>query len=172
MPTTFLSLPRELRDQIYEYILISPSLHIEPALLRHPTHQKRIPHYSPSRLEPQPRFALCTNPLDTLPLDPVTQQPVSAYRHHTSLSIRRVCRQITLETAQIFWCRNTFYFSTFYLSAVAVDTTDHDPDVGVIVAVYDAGEVFVVVKFEGSTWVVSETDVGVGRGGVEGTSEG
>jgi hypothetical protein len=94
MPTSFLDLPREIRDQIYGYVLISPGGLVEPRI---------YPRLFPANKKSAPQFSLNADPLS----DSVTTESIS-------LSLPRTCRQIYNETHGLFWRNNTFYFSTFY----------------------------------------------------------
>jgi hypothetical protein len=94
MPTSFLDLPREIRDQIYGYVLISPGGLVEPRI---------YPRLFPANKKSAPQFSLNTVPLS----DSVTTESIS-------LCLPRTCHQIYNETYGLFWRHNTFYFSTFY----------------------------------------------------------
>jgi len=111
MPTSLLQLPRELRDQIYEYVLISPTHVIEPILLSHPNVKPSRRHYPSSKITPQ--FRLQCRPAQSLLLLyrqsrglPEPGQSAECI----SLSLVRTCRQIHFETLDLFWKNHTFYF--------------------------------------------------------------
>lgn len=120
MPTSLLDLPRELRDQVYDYVLISHTGYV-CVVSNNTAKAKRID--KPARVSKNPTlksspsrvsFALLTNPLEFLQCPPTAVQPE---RDLTSLSIRRVCRQIHDETSGIFWNQNQFYFPDFRSSS-------------------------------------------------------
>jgi hypothetical protein len=115
MPTTFLDLPRELRDEIYAFLLISPSGVVSPHWVPRPL--------KPSSPKPAPFTAQTSTARFTLCINPPKPRIVAAYnlkdfdrprneRQYISLSLPRTCRQIYDETQGLFWERNTFYFSS------------------------------------------------------------
>jgi hypothetical protein len=112
MPASLLDLPREIRDQIYEYVLISPTGFIEPTL---PSRSSSSPSpNTPSTT--QTRFRLCVRPLADGPLTARIPGYSDAEVEFLSLSILRTCRQIYHETRGLFWEKNTFHFASFYPS--------------------------------------------------------
>jgi hypothetical protein len=118
MPTTFLDLPREIRDEIYFHALISQTGVVSPHLI------PPRPSFKPSSIKPLSppsstptssqlvgRFRLYTNPPKLCPIrifEPETWRDKHPY---ISLNLPRTCRQIYFETQSLFWERNTFYFS-------------------------------------------------------------
>lgn len=120
MPTSLLDLPRELRDQIYDYVLISHTGYVcvvssNTIRAKRPDKPTRISKNptlksSPSRIS----FVLLTNPLESLQWPSAGVKPK---RDLTSLSIRRVCRQVHDETSGVFWNQNQFYFPDFKSSS-------------------------------------------------------
>jgi len=113
MPTTtLLSLPREIRDEIYRMVLL-------PASAPYLTEPYRIEHQATSKRKSRAKarlqryalgapFKLCLNPLEG---SPSTMQETDFY--HTSLSLLRVNQQIYSETRDLFWHNVTFYFPLF-----------------------------------------------------------
>ncbi|KAK0100828.1 hypothetical protein ONS95_007276 [Cadophora gregata] len=81
-----LTLPREIRDEIYSWILISPTGYVRPINTGHS------------------------------PTDPMPANPQFTYSHHTpfqrtssesiSFTILRTCRQIYVEAKDVFWKNN------------------------------------------------------------------
>ncbi|PBP24022.1 hypothetical protein BUE80_DR005130 [Diplocarpon rosae] len=100
----FLDLPREIRDEIYDYVLRSPTGLITPTYLPRPNPLK------PSRrrkASPQTtRVRLISTPLP--PYDPPIRRGM-----FISLALPCACRQIYYETHGLFWSKNTFHFSGF-----------------------------------------------------------
>lgn len=103
MPTSFLDLPRELRDVIYEHLLISPTGYVTPIVDKRARTLRFNLHTSTGR-------------------DQVTNIPswgfpardwkklVLSNSDVLSLSLLRTCQQIWQETRGIFWSNNTFLF--------------------------------------------------------------
>ena len=104
----FFDLPREIRDIIYEHVLVSPTGYIQPILT------------TKKSLTATPQFALY---IVLPPQDPSNQRTliqysmpeladVSSASSYLSLSLPRVSRQIHGETTSLFWRKNTFTFSS------------------------------------------------------------
>ncbi|KAG4439776.1 hypothetical protein IFR05_004744 [Cadophora sp. M221] len=125
MPS-FLDLPREIRDEIYTYCLVSPSGLIATYLLpRSPTlklSRRQTKTSTPKQNQKQKQkqkqqLHLITNPQIFTPHDPIFQTPSTFLASwkcaYLSLSLPSTCRQIYNETAGLFWRKNTFYFDGF-----------------------------------------------------------
>lgn len=99
---TLLDLPRELRDHIWSYCLVSPTRCIEPI-------SRSVAFYSqfPRSASPSgPQFYLAIK-------DPETHDScllTGTRPEFISLSLPRTCRTIYLETTELFWKSNTFFF--------------------------------------------------------------
>ena len=93
MPNSFLNLPREIRDIIYEYALISRTGYITPI---------------PDKSSRSPRFSVHT----ARELEPAahSNEIILSDDNTLSLSLPRTCRQIYEETSGLFWSNNTFLF--------------------------------------------------------------
>jgi hypothetical protein len=116
MPTSFLDLPRELRDEIYACALISPSGVISPHLIPPRISKAGSPKASPppsttSSSQLIGRFRLYTNPPKLCPIREFESGTWRDKHTYISLSLPRTCRQIYEETQSLFWEFNTFYFS-------------------------------------------------------------
>ncbi|PVH69752.1 hypothetical protein DL98DRAFT_522010 [Cadophora sp. DSE1049] len=118
MPS-LLDLPREIRDEIYTYCLVSPGGLIAPYLLprcntlKANASRRRAIKSTKSRQKKQ-HLHLISDPIALTPHDAIFQTP-DLFRDtrksdYLSLSLRSTCRQIYNETAGLFWSRNTFYF--------------------------------------------------------------
>ncbi|TAQ87134.1 hypothetical protein B7494_g4527 [Chlorociboria aeruginascens] len=105
MPTTFLDLPFELRDQIYKLVLVSPSSRIIPILSR--SSSSSSPSSSPTT---PPHYHLrCLPPSNSLSTPtPFSKDPTTTLA--ISPSLLRTNRQIYQEAKPLFWEHNTFYF--------------------------------------------------------------
>ncbi|KAK8187885.1 uncharacterized protein BKA78DRAFT_297521 [Phyllosticta capitalensis] len=91
----FLDLPRELRDQIYEHVLVFDTLPVR--VVQVPTDGKTL-HRSTFRLWKaewtyQLGVAVCQRP---------------------NLNILKVCQQVYFESAKVFYSKNVFYFDYDY----------------------------------------------------------
>ncbi|KAF4624956.1 hypothetical protein G7Y89_g13214 [Cudoniella acicularis] len=128
MPTGFLSLPRELRDEIYHLVFLSPNGLIE--IHKVPYKSKNIDEPPSTKLKDASvrrvraanaianrRFRILLDPpiianrsstqeRSRIEIEPPSQQ-------YTSLSLLRVNRQIHDEAQNLVWENNTFYFSPF-----------------------------------------------------------
>jgi hypothetical protein len=97
MSTSFLDLPREIRDIIYEHVLISSTGYVAPILDKSSRSLRFSLHTAngdePSRNETTDRNKIILSNNDVL-----------------SLSLPRTCRQIWQETDGIFWSNNAFLF--------------------------------------------------------------
>ncbi|KAI6716685.1 hypothetical protein JHW43_000797 [Diplocarpon mali] len=103
MPS-LLDLPREIRDEIYKYVLLSPSGLITPAF---PPRCKSLKPNRRRNASPQTtRVHLTSTPL------PSCARPIVS-GISISLSLTRTCRQLYTETHGLFWSKNTFYFDGF-----------------------------------------------------------
>ncbi|KAH7317677.1 hypothetical protein BKA65DRAFT_483148 [Rhexocercosporidium sp. MPI-PUGE-AT-0058] len=120
MPS-FLDLPREIRDEIYTYCLVSPSGLIAPYILpRTPTLKvsrrqvKSSTQKQNQKQKQKQQLHLITSPLVFTLDDPIFQNPrvfLARYKSaYLSLSLPSTCRQIYNETTSLFWRSNTFYF--------------------------------------------------------------
>jgi hypothetical protein len=114
----FFTLPRELRDQIYRWVLL-PSLApylIEPYQLERKTLTKRKqkPKQRSNNTIPAP-FKICLDPVNFSPSEYHTTQRVALSRHfnYTTLSLLRTNQQIYNETHELFWHNVVFYFPQF-----------------------------------------------------------
>jgi hypothetical protein len=109
MPTNILDLPRELRDQIYGYILVSHTgyIAIVPNVY---SGGKTERQYSKCTTKNRPSFTLRTNPVSTRKFQHRNGIYHANKPTYTSLSIIRVCRQIYYETQSIVWERNRLFF--------------------------------------------------------------
>jgi hypothetical protein len=92
MPTSFLDLPREIRDIIYEHALISPTGYITPV---------------PDKSSHSPRFSIHTAVEPNSAAD--SNKTILSNNNVLSLSLPRTCGQIYAETEGLFWT-NTFLF--------------------------------------------------------------
>lgn len=120
-PPTLLSLPREIRDQIWSYVLISPTGFMRPkmqkAFLPSQSQLSPSPSPSPSRSTNYPRYLLShyspsenTNRSSLKPVISPSTRP-KRDKATTSLSIIHTNRQIYAETHDLFWNNATFYFT-------------------------------------------------------------
>ncbi|KAK0111407.1 hypothetical protein ONS95_001768 [Cadophora gregata] len=115
MPS-FLDLPREIRDEIYTYCLVSPTGLIAPYLLPRSSTLKssRRRAIKPSKSRQKQQLHLINDPVALTPHDPIFQTPdiflSSRKSDYLSLSLRSTCRQIYNETAGPFWSKNIFHF--------------------------------------------------------------
>jgi hypothetical protein len=119
MPTSFLDLPRELRDEIYAYALISSSGVVSPHWIPPRTSKFLVPKTPPPSTTTTTvssqligRFRLYTNPPKLCPIRGFESETWREKHPYISLSLPRTCRQIYEETESIFWELNTFYFSS------------------------------------------------------------
>ncbi|KAH6716055.1 hypothetical protein BKA61DRAFT_573900 [Leptodontidium sp. MPI-SDFR-AT-0119] len=121
MPS-FLDLPREIRDEIYTYCLVSPSGLIAPYLLpRSPALKlsRRQSKTSKQKQKQKQQLHLITCPEIFTPHDAIFQAlPSHVFlarfkSAYLSLSLPSTCRQIYNETAGLFWKKNAFYFDGF-----------------------------------------------------------
>ncbi|KAL2065628.1 hypothetical protein VTL71DRAFT_3298 [Oculimacula yallundae] len=119
MPS-FLNLPREIRDEIYNYSLVSPSGFIAPYLLSRPSTLKPQRRVKASKRKStknnNKQHYLITDPLAFPPHDPALDTADLFLAHkknsYITLSLTSTCRQIYNETQGLFWKHNTFYFSS------------------------------------------------------------
>lgn len=101
MPTSFLDIPRELRDKIYEYVLLSPTGFLEPIEI---SRLERFPSAIPSSTTSTThRFMLNI-------LHPEDRYNIENERTSLTTSLLRTNRLIYQECKDLFWQRNTFYF--------------------------------------------------------------
>ncbi|RDW77036.1 hypothetical protein BP6252_05089 [Coleophoma cylindrospora] len=101
MRTSLLDIPRELRDKIYEYVLLSPTGFIEPNEV---SRLERFPSAIPSSTTSTThRFVLNI-------LHPQDRYNIENAQTYITTSILRTNRQIYQESKDLFWRRNTFYF--------------------------------------------------------------
>lgn len=112
MPTTFLSLPREIRDQIYAVILLPADGLIEPFFA--PGARHYLLYLSPIEHPPKNPRSKQLEPPNCV--SAVEYTPLPGRRdNYTSTSLFRVCKQIHDETHDTFWEKNTFFFPFFGL---------------------------------------------------------
>ena len=103
MPTHFLDLPREIRDEIYGYVFATTGL-IEVVAVRY---DKKDPIRTSSSNAP------LVLKQKTFNSDNEAVQVVNgAGEVNISLTLMSTCWQIYQETRPYFWSRNTFYFDT------------------------------------------------------------
>lgn len=128
MPASFLELPREIRDIIYNYALISPTGYVAPFLC------KKLPRVPPRQKPGRKGHVKClekpTIRLHLVPCESASNPGTSV--HKTSdqalqcgcrlstptmgaelplaFSLPRTCRQIQAETEGVFWEHNTICF--------------------------------------------------------------
>ncbi|CAG8951761.1 hypothetical protein HYFRA_00005563 [Hymenoscyphus fraxineus] len=129
MPFNFLSLPRELRDQIYNYVHLPPPspsyIEVQHTPRHHPSTKpsksKASHHHNSKTLTQKPyqppaptkqNFRLLVNPKSAAYDEP---------QLFTTLSLLRVNRQIHAETRHLFWNHAIFHFPTFYESVRQVE---------------------------------------------------
>ncbi|KAI9050499.1 hypothetical protein LZ554_005661 [Drepanopeziza brunnea f. sp. 'monogermtubi'] len=118
MPS-FLDLPREIRDEIYNYVLFSPSGLVTPTF---------TPHYATLKsrrrnITAKTKLHLITNPHDARNGDALIPRSQTRRswkdkdtRMSISLALPSTCRQIYHETHGLFWDNNTFYFDGLHES--------------------------------------------------------
>lgn len=126
MPTSFLSLPREIRDEIYKLVLLSPNGFVQMQLVSpckevyfqqgrriksplKPVTFKRLAHKNPDK---QSHFRLIHNPTRFCLVDSTTQAE-TGYSDYSTLSLLRVNQQLYHETRNLFWDNTGFCFSAF-----------------------------------------------------------
>ncbi|KAK8187898.1 uncharacterized protein BKA78DRAFT_354717 [Phyllosticta capitalensis] len=114
-----LSLPRELRDQIFEYVLVAGLLQIRPVnvsdrycpstiskapICRRSTFQTESWNYEcRKRIELTSSYEIACSRGDEVPTITSLEEP-------PTVSLLQTCRQIYQEGAEIFYSKNTFYF--------------------------------------------------------------
>ncbi|KAH8667538.1 hypothetical protein BGZ60DRAFT_409480 [Tricladium varicosporioides] len=126
MPTSFLSLPRELRDEIYKLVLLSPDGFVQMQLViygkkmdsqqsrrikspQKPATFKRSAH---KNLDKQSHFRLLHNPTQSHLADLATQAEME-HSEYSTLSLLRVNQQLYRETRNLFWHNTGFCFSAY-----------------------------------------------------------
>lgn len=125
MPLSFLDLPREIRDQIYSFVLISPTAYVLATLQKSSPPPVPIPHLTTPALHrhntrykshPPPRsngYSHKYNKPPTCvrvqPCDPTTFEPL-AHERPLALKLLLTCRQVLLETWNMFYTHNTIVF--------------------------------------------------------------
>lgn len=107
----FLDLPRELRDMIYSYALISSITRWEARHLYYCKHRDRTgtserPPFTMNFHEK--RFYLG---VQATPGSASSSHDCSCARHHTALGLLRTSRQIRAETMKMFYSQNVLYFN-------------------------------------------------------------
>ncbi|KAH8601659.1 hypothetical protein B0O99DRAFT_588847 [Bisporella sp. PMI_857] len=112
MPAAFLALPRELRDLIYDEVLISPTGYVTPSPIPISSKASKISFR-------RSRFTIL---MTTLTHDNVRPTESPNGNVMVTISINRVCRQVYNETRHVFWRKNIFYFQT----PLALTTTVKD----------------------------------------------
>lgn len=109
MTASLLSLPRELRDQIYKYVLISTTGFIEPR--------------EQGRREKSSSSANSTHRFVLFHYETYTETAGELCKSKSfSISLLRTCRQIHAETKDLFWQNNTFVFSSPILLTKSLKT--------------------------------------------------
>ncbi|KAK8207054.1 hypothetical protein IWZ01DRAFT_484452 [Phyllosticta capitalensis] len=114
-----LSLPRELRDQIFEYVLVAGLLQIRPVnvsddfdcgpipkvpICRRSTFQTDSWNYKFRKsIESTASYEIACSRGDEVPT-------VRLFEETPTVSLLQTCRQIYQEGAEIFYSKNTFYF--------------------------------------------------------------
>jgi len=106
MTITLLTLPRELRDQIYAYVLLSPSGTVTPTPCRQTESLGGKPRFT-LRVEAPERASNKSLDFSCPPRRSSSSVP---YEYSITLSLRRTCRLIYDETKDLFWSRNVFVF--------------------------------------------------------------
>lgn len=91
-----LTLPKELRDIIYDCVLVSPTKTVTPLSRR------ELYNIRKSTSGSAPRYLLAVGKVE--------ESRMCELHANISLSLPRTCRQIYIETQALFWNTNTFYF--------------------------------------------------------------
>ncbi|KAK8159406.1 hypothetical protein IWX90DRAFT_480033 [Phyllosticta citrichinensis] len=106
----FLKLPRELRDQIYEYALVVEALRIHP--VSHFDEEEELDFYGPEDRALAPRRPI--HERNTYLIDHPDFRLENSYEYvdldPPAVSIFQTCRQVYYESACIFYSRNIFFF--------------------------------------------------------------
>jgi hypothetical protein len=117
----FFTLPREIRDQIYRWVLLPSSTPylIEPYQIEHEPlskRKKKAKHRGHASSAP---FKICLDPVNLSPSEYHTPERVALSRHggisfnYTTLSLLHTNKQIYEETRDLFWHNVIFYFPQF-----------------------------------------------------------
>ncbi|KFY28305.1 hypothetical protein V493_02988 [Pseudogymnoascus sp. VKM F-4281 (FW-2241)] len=134
MPITLLTLPAEIRDQIWDYCLVSPTQRVLP--VHRPTLWDSKPSsliiYTATRATRKPkapRRNTIFNTLHLVPCDPTTATLLSPSLLPLAHSLPLVNRQIHIETSTSLWSSNTLVLPSYaiatevlaYLGNVSMD---------------------------------------------------